>query len=94
MGKNKQRLVWFSEVQWDFLSTRKQRLLARFPDSWDILFYRAVSTPWPSTSLDSCSPWSRVCGDGSLPESGFLSLFGRLLNIPVVRFLVGFPELL
>ena len=32
------RLVWFSEIQWDFLSTRKQRLLARFPESWRILF--------------------------------------------------------
>jgi len=31
-------LVWFSEIQWDFLSTRKQRLLARFPATWRILF--------------------------------------------------------
>jgi teichuronic acid biosynthesis glycosyltransferase TuaH len=31
-------LVWFSEIQWDFLSTRKQRLLARFPAEWRILF--------------------------------------------------------
>ncbi len=32
------RLVWFSEIQWDFLSTRKQRLLSRFPENWRILF--------------------------------------------------------
>ncbi len=32
------QLVWFSEIQWDFLSTRKQRLLQRFPGSWGILF--------------------------------------------------------
>ncbi|UWX57567.1 glycosyltransferase [Chlorobaculum sp. MV4-Y] len=31
-------LVWLSEIQWDFLSTRKQRLLARFPEQWRILF--------------------------------------------------------
>ncbi|ABL66427.1 glycosyltransferase [Chlorobium phaeobacteroides] len=31
-------LVWFSEVQWDFLSTRKQRLLQRFSSRWRILF--------------------------------------------------------
>jgi glycosyltransferase involved in cell wall biosynthesis len=31
-------LVWFSEIQWDFLSTRKQRLLQRFPAAWRILF--------------------------------------------------------
>jgi len=31
-------LIWFSEIQWDFLSTRKQRLLSRFPEEWRILF--------------------------------------------------------
>lgn len=31
-------LIWFSEIQWDFLSTRKQRLLNRFPEQWRILF--------------------------------------------------------
>jgi glycosyltransferase involved in cell wall biosynthesis len=31
-------LIWFSEIQWDFLSTRKQRLLQRFPEEWKILF--------------------------------------------------------
>lgn len=31
-------LIWFSEIQWDFLSTRKQRLLTRFPEDWRILF--------------------------------------------------------
>ena len=31
-------LVWFSEIQWDFLSTRKQRLLQRFPEEWRVLF--------------------------------------------------------
>lgn len=31
-------LIWFSEIQWDFLSTRKQRLLSRFPKGWRILF--------------------------------------------------------
>jgi len=31
-------LIWFSEIQWDFLSTRKQRLLTRFPEEWRILF--------------------------------------------------------
>ncbi len=36
-------LVWFSEIQWDFLSTRKQRLLQRFPGSWRILFVEPVA---------------------------------------------------
>lgn len=37
------RLVWFSEIQWDFLSTRKQRLLQRFPPEWEILFVEPVA---------------------------------------------------
>ncbi|NTV02382.1 MAG: glycosyltransferase family 1 protein [Chlorobiaceae bacterium] len=36
-------LVWFSEIQWDFLSTRKQRLLQRFPVEWRILFVESVA---------------------------------------------------
>ncbi len=37
-GDNHIDLIWFSEIQWDFLSTRKQRLLARFLAEWRILF--------------------------------------------------------
>lgn len=37
-GTDRVDLVWFSEVQWDFLSTRKQRLLGRFPPRWRTLF--------------------------------------------------------
>jgi teichuronic acid biosynthesis glycosyltransferase TuaH len=37
-GAEQINLIWFSEIQWDFLSTRKQRLLARFPAEWRILF--------------------------------------------------------
>jgi len=32
------KLVWFSEIQWDYLVTRKQQVLKRFPADWDILF--------------------------------------------------------
>jgi glycosyltransferase involved in cell wall biosynthesis len=89
MGKNKQRLVWFSEVQWDFLSTRKQRLLARFPDSWDILFIEPFT-------LGRQHHWIPVRrGRVFVVTAPFLKrvpfAFGRLLNIPVVRFLVGIP---
>lgn len=41
-------LVWFSEIQWDFLSTRKQRLLARFPAEWRILFIEPLAVGRPS----------------------------------------------
>ena len=36
-------LVWFSEIQWDFLSTRKQRLLQHFPEELRILFVEPVA---------------------------------------------------
>jgi len=31
-------LIWFSEVKWDYLRTRKQHLLSRFPKTDNILF--------------------------------------------------------
>lgn len=42
------RLVWFSEIQWDFLSTRKQRLLSRFPAPWRILFIEPFALGRPN----------------------------------------------
>lgn len=32
------KLVWFSEIKWDYLRTRKQQILNRFGDDWDILY--------------------------------------------------------
>jgi len=32
------RLIWFSEIKWDYLVTRKQQILNRFPSNIKILF--------------------------------------------------------
>lgn len=32
------KLIWFSEIKWDYLHTRKQQLLSRLPEDWEILF--------------------------------------------------------
>ncbi len=32
------RLIWFSEIKWDYLVTRKQQILKRFPSDIKILF--------------------------------------------------------
>lgn len=32
------QLIWFSEIKWNFLRTRKQQLLSRLPEYWEILF--------------------------------------------------------
>ncbi|RKY48489.1 MAG: hypothetical protein DRP91_05885, partial [Candidatus Neomarinimicrobiota bacterium] len=42
MGNYKRRMIWFSEIRWDFLMTRKQQILKRFPKYWKILFIEPV----------------------------------------------------
>ena len=32
------KLVWFSEIKWDYLVTRKQQILTRFPREYEILY--------------------------------------------------------
>ncbi|MEA3286103.1 MAG: glycosyltransferase [Candidatus Marinimicrobia bacterium] len=32
------KLIWFAEIKWDYLVTRKQQILRRFPDDWQILY--------------------------------------------------------
>lgn len=36
------KIVCFSEIQWQYVRTRKQQILSRFPDDWDILFLSTV----------------------------------------------------
>ena len=83
------RLVWFSEIQWDFLSTRKQRLLARFPDNWSILFIEPFT-------LGRSHHWIPVKrGRVWVVSVPFLKSvpfrIGRLLDIPLLRWLLSLP---
>ena len=32
------KLIWFAEIKWDYLVTRKQQVLKRFPADWNILY--------------------------------------------------------
>jgi len=89
MPQSKHRLVWFSEVQWDFLSTRKQRLLARFPGSWDILFIEPLTLGRKHHFVPVRRGRVLVVTIPFLKRVPFA--FGRLLNIPAVRFLLGIP---
>ncbi len=36
------KVVCFSEIQWRYVRTRKQQIISRFPDDWDILFLSSV----------------------------------------------------
>jgi len=83
------RLVWFSEIQWDFLSTRKQRLLCRFPENWCILFIEPFA-------LGRCHHWIPVKrGRVWVVSVPFLKSvpfrIGRLLDIPLLRALLSVP---
>ncbi len=83
------RLVWFSEIQWDFLSTRKQRLLARFSDNWRILFIEPFA-------LGRSHHWVPVRrGNVWVVTIPFLKSvpfsIARLLNIPMLRLLFSLP---
>ena len=83
------RLVWFSEIQWDFLSTRKQRLLCRFPDNWKILFIE----PFALGRRHHWLPVKR--GRVWVVSVPFLKSvpfrIGRLLDIPLLRALLSLP---
>ncbi len=83
------RLVWFSEIQWDFLSTRKQRLLCRFPENWSILFIE----PYALGRRHHWLPVKRgriwVVSVPFLKSVPFR--IGRLLNIPLLRALLSLP---
>ncbi len=32
------KLIWFSEIKWDYLKTRKQHIIENFPKEWEVLF--------------------------------------------------------
>jgi teichuronic acid biosynthesis glycosyltransferase TuaH len=86
------RLVWFSEIQWDFLSTRKQRILGRFGDRWKILFIE----PYALGRRHHWLPVKR--GRVWVVSIPFLKSvpfrFGRILNNPLLRTLVSLPGIL
>ncbi|WP_076792992.1 glycosyltransferase [Chlorobium sp. KB01] len=86
------RLVWFSEIQWDFLSTRKQRLLGRFSERWRILFIEPFA-------LGRSHHWLPVRrGRVWVVTVPFLKTvpfrIGRLLDHPLLRNLLSLPGIL
>ncbi len=32
------KIIFFSEIRWDYLITRKQQIISRFPKDWEVLF--------------------------------------------------------
>ncbi|MEI6848076.1 MAG: glycosyltransferase [Chlorobiaceae bacterium] len=83
------KLIWFSEIQWDFLSTRKQRILGRFGDKWKILFIE----PYVLGRRHHWLPVKR--GRVWVVSIPFLKnvpfQIGRLLDYPLLRLLLSLP---
>ncbi|MEE3196653.1 MAG: hypothetical protein VX260_06815, partial [Candidatus Neomarinimicrobiota bacterium] len=36
-------IIWLSEIKWNYLKTRKQQIISRFPDDSSILFIEPIS---------------------------------------------------
>ena len=45
------KVVCFSEIQWRYVRTRKQQVLSRFPEDWEILFLSSVAKGKPNNYL-------------------------------------------
>ena len=36
-------IIWFSEIKWNYLKTRKQQIISRFPDNSSVLYIEPIS---------------------------------------------------
>ncbi len=36
------QVIWFSEIKWAYLKTRKQQIISRFPHDWEVLFIEPI----------------------------------------------------
>jgi glycosyltransferase involved in cell wall biosynthesis len=76
-------------VQWDYLSTRKQRLLARFPENWKILFIEPCAVGRNHHWLPVKRGRVRVVTVPFLKTVPYR--FGRLLDNPFIRAAASLP---
>jgi len=86
------RLIWFSEIQWDFLSTRKQRLLCRFPENWKILFIEPFALGRRHHWIPVRRGRVRVVTVPFLKSVPFS--IGRLFDNGLLRLLVSLPGIM
>ncbi len=82
------KLIWFSEIKWDYLVTRKQQVLKRFSSDWDILFVE----PYVVGKAQHWLPKQQ--GKITVITIPFLkripdARIARILDVRFVRFLFG-----
>ncbi len=82
------KIIFFSEIQWDYLRTRKQQIISRFPKDWMILFLQ----PYKARRKNYFSPvWHDNICVATMPF--FLKNFKpdwirRLLSFKLARFFI------
>ena len=83
------QLIWFSEIKWDYLVTRKQQILNRFPSDINILFIEPFVVGKPANWFP------RRHGNITVVTIPFLKsvpqpLIASLLNQRAIRWVFGF----
>ena len=100
------RLVWFSEIRWDYLKTRKQQILTRFPKNWRVLFIepcvigkRAHWFPsYRENIIVITIPFLRGISGGLLQKIVYKTFIKSLVNLigvvwlKLVLFILGFTN--
>jgi len=58
------KIVFFSEIKWQYLRTRKQQIVRRFPADWQILFIEPYTAGKPNSFRVQ---WDKNVGFVTLP---------------------------
>jgi teichuronic acid biosynthesis glycosyltransferase TuaH len=82
----KMKVICFSEIQWRYVRTRKQQVLSRLPENWDVLFLSSFAKGRPNNFLPQqdgrvthvCLPIFKNFPPGAV---------GALFSLAPVRFL-------
>jgi teichuronic acid biosynthesis glycosyltransferase TuaH len=80
------KVICFAEIQWRYVRTRKQQVLSRFPEQWDILFLSSYAKGRPNNFLpQSDGRVTHVCVPifKNFPPGAV----GRLFSFAPARFL-------
>jgi glycosyltransferase involved in cell wall biosynthesis len=83
------KIVFFSEIKWQYLRTRKQQLIRRFPAEWKILFIEPYAAGRPNSLR---LQWDKNIGFVTLPyfKNFPQRWMQRLVSLKFVRAFVVF----
>ncbi|MDZ7290122.1 MAG: glycosyltransferase [candidate division KSB1 bacterium] len=81
------KILFFSEIKWQYLRTRKQQLIRRFPAEWKILFLEPYAAGRPNSFR---LQWDKNVGFVTLPyfKNFPQSWLRRLVSFRVMRAII------